>query len=53
MGQYSDALRDKNTVLKPFIKDFPSLARPAFLAESERIGTLTLSVLKIQYLRLL
>ena len=34
--QYSDALRNKNTVLKPFIKDFPSLARAAFLAESEK-----------------
>ena len=31
-GQYSDALRDKNTVLKPFIKDFPSLARAMFKA---------------------
>lgn len=34
MGQYSDALRDKNTVLKPFIKDFPSLASGMFKAYS-------------------
>ena len=29
-GQYSDALRDKNRVLKPFIKDFPSFSRAMF-----------------------
>ena len=31
-----DFLCAKNTVLNPFIKDFPSLARVAFLAESEK-----------------
>ena len=43
------------------IKDFPSLARAAFLAESEKlfsvcviaISTLTLCVIKIQYFSLL
>ena len=32
-----DFLCAKNTVLNPFIKDFLSLARPAFLAESARL----------------
>ena len=35
--QYSDAFFCRITVLKSFIKDFPSLARAAFLAESKRL----------------
>ena len=34
--QYSDALCGRIPVLKSFIKDFPSLARAAFLAENEK-----------------